>query len=92
MEKSDRGNMEADLSKPMTTEQATTKHECQECKRGGNCDYDCVLSATCSLRCTHCNARSWFDGDLPFDQPWTFVCVKCGSKTTMPSAIQRGIT
>ncbi len=63
--------------KAMSTTQATLQHACQECRSGGNCDWDCVLSATCSWKCKNCNERLWFTGNL--DQaPLHITCFKCG--------------
>jgi hypothetical protein len=82
METFDRGNLEANLAEPMTTAEAVGLHQCQECRDGGNCELDCVLSATCSIICKHCDARNWFTGDLPWEKPWTFTCIKCGTIVT----------
>lgn len=69
--------MRANLSEPMSTFEAGEKHMCPECAGGGDCDRDCVLSATCSLRCPHCGERNWFTGDLPLERPWKFNCRAC---------------
>jgi hypothetical protein len=75
--------MEANMQNPMTTKEAVDKHECSVCREQGSgssaCGFDCVESATCSLRCKACNERNWFTGDLPRERKdWQFDCVKCG--------------
>jgi hypothetical protein len=75
---------EADLTNPMNTVEAVKRFECPECRGGGNCEFDCVESATCSIHCSHCDERNWFHGDLP-DAWWkgeaTFKCCACGKES-----------
>lgn len=66
------------MSKPMTTEQAQENFECKECKDGGDCGYNCVESCTCSLNCTNCKKRVWFQGDLG-QQKRNYACPYCFS-------------
>ena len=70
--------VEANLNKPMTTDQAIERHQCSQCRSGDPCEMDCVESSTCSLICKHCGERNWWTGDLPWHRPWVFRCVGCG--------------
>jgi hypothetical protein len=69
--------MKVNLKNGMTTDQAVRRFECSTCRTGDRCGWDCVESATCSLRCVKCNTRNWFQGSLPSTTPWVFVCVAC---------------
>ena len=72
--------MKANLNRPMTTSEATDKHQCDQCRQGGDCGWNCVESSTCSLNCRFCGERNWFTGDLP-EKPWVFICKTCGKET-----------
>lgn len=70
----------ANLNSPMDTKTAILRFSCPECKDGNDCGWNCVESATCSLRCKSCNERNWFTGNLPEHKigKWIFTCVACG--------------
>ena len=65
----------------MTAYTAMTKYSCDVCKAGGDCGFECVLSETCSLNCTHCGNRVWFQGDL-HNVPKFYRCPYCEKPTT----------
>ena len=67
------------MSEALTTEQATERYLCGECRERGNgaCDFNCVESRTCSVRCQRCAERVWFQGNLS-DQGQEFICPYCG--------------
>jgi hypothetical protein len=73
---------EANFDNPMNTAEAVERFQCDVCKSGGMCEWDCVESATCSLRCAACNERNWFMGDLPRESG-RFKCVRCGGENAM---------
>ena len=50
---------------PMTTNQATARYECSECRIGMYCSRDCVADRTGSQRCSVCNGRVWFNREYP---------------------------
>ena len=82
----------ANLTKPLTTDEAIAKFECNDCKAGNTCEWNCVESATCSLRCKKCGERNWFAGDLPRkgDGKWEFVCRVCGVSNSYSSQYYTG--
>ena len=65
------------MSKPMTTKEAHKEYLCDVCMSGGDCGYNCVESATCSIACDHCFERVWFQGDT-WRIPEYFTCPYCG--------------
>ena len=50
---------------PMTTNQAEARYECEHCKLGIGCCYNCVESNTGSTICPTCNGRVWFNRERP---------------------------
>ena len=73
---------EANLERPMDTANAIRTFQCEDCAEGDPCEWDCVESSSCSIRCPHCRERNWFAGDLPTKRPWVFHCIKCSKKVT----------
>lgn len=73
------------MNKPMTTEQADEKYLCDMCKKYGHgaCEFDCVLSSTCSMFCRSCDKRVFFSGDLK-NTPKTYICPYCKTEQTNP--------
>ena len=66
------------MRKAMKTKEAISLNQCKECKDGSDCGWDCVESATCSINCSYCNKRVWFNGshyDTPI--PVNFNCPYC---------------
>lgn len=68
---------------PMTIEQADEKYLCKQCKEEGDgaCEFDCVLSSTCSMQCPKCKKLVYFSGDLR-DTPETYICPYCEKTIT----------
>jgi hypothetical protein len=68
---------------PMTSKQADEKYLCKQCQVEGYgaCEFECVLSSTCSMRCPECNNTVYFSGDLR-DTPKTYICPYCEKKIT----------
>jgi len=72
----------------MTEEKAIEKHECYECKQGGYCGFDCVLSSTCSTRCPECKTMIYFSGSWDNDI-LIFACPSCGTACKSPFPYRR---
>ena len=66
------------MTQELTTDQAIELFQCDQCKEGHDCEWNCVESATCSLRCPVCNERVWFQGSLQ-DTPRVVECPYCSS-------------
>jgi hypothetical protein len=71
----------ANLNNPLTTDEAIERFQCDDCKKGNPCEWECVESATCSRPCRKCGERNWFAGDLPLDGE--FVCLSCNTKNSI---------
>jgi hypothetical protein len=77
------------MSTPMTPAQADEKHMCPTCREGGDCGWDCILSATCSVLCQECKQGVYFTGNL-CDQDPSFVCPTCGAQQSNRHLGKRG--
>jgi len=68
------------LPPPLTGEEAEQLFQCSACAAGSPaCDGDCVLSATCSVRCPGCSRIIYFQGDL-HNSPKYYICPYCRQK------------
>jgi hypothetical protein len=66
---------------PLTTKQAILKYSCSVCKDGGDCEYNCVESSTCSYKCPECCERVWFLGNK--EEPINCQCPYCKKDITL---------
>lgn len=71
------------MKQPMTSQEANERFACQQCREEGfgSCEWDCVLSATCSFLCKACRRANFFQGDS-HNAPADFPCVHCGATVT----------
>ena len=69
------------MEKAMTSKEANDRFLCKMCQEGEDCGWNCVESATCSMRCKDCGARCWFTGDL-HRAPAKFRCGVCDAVQT----------
>lgn len=67
------------MKEPMTSDQAIEKFQCESCKAGNYCGFECTLSRTCSFLCNNCRRGIYYEGDTQ-DAPEIIVCPHCGAE------------
>ena len=68
------------MNRAMTSKEATERFECPTCKEQGSgaCEFECVLSETCSLLCPACRRAAYMQGSY-HNNPPVLQCPHCGA-------------
>lgn len=66
--------------KAMTSQEAIERFRCQQCEVEGDgaCEWNCVLSSTCSLLCRKCRRAAYMQGSYNTN-PKDWECPHCGA-------------
>lgn len=68
-------------AKGLTGTQATEAYRCRQCEEEGDgaCEFDCVLSVTCSLLCKGCRRAVYLPGNWADYKGFkAIICPRCG--------------